>query len=101
MSETRTIEISVKRLIAAAVLVLVGLLVIAFVTSDTCLQLLQCEAAEPDEVYVWEWVEEDIQFRDPGQYGMSVQGAILHPPTSSSPAELIHTIRARGRDEEY
>jgi len=36
-----------------------------------------------------------------GYLALLIQGAIVHPPTSSSPAELIHTIRARGRDEEY
>ena len=36
-----------------------------------------------------------------GYLALLIQGAIVHPPTSSSPAELIHTIRARGREEEY
>jgi hypothetical protein len=33
-------------------------------------------------VYVWEWIEKDIQFRDPGQYGMSVNGAITGTPVT-------------------
>jgi hypothetical protein len=33
-------------------------------------------------VYVWEWTLEDIQFRDPGQYGMSVQGSITGTPVT-------------------
>jgi hypothetical protein len=33
-------------------------------------------------MYVWEWTLEDIQFRDPGQYGMSVQGSIKGTPVT-------------------
>jgi hypothetical protein len=29
-----------------------------------------------------------------------IQGAIIHPPTPKTPAQLIHTVRARGRDED-
>ncbi len=36
-----------------------------------------------------------------GYLALLIQGILVHPPTSASPSELIHTIRARGRDEAY
>jgi hypothetical protein len=49
--ETRTVEISIKQIIAAVViLALIGIAVIAFVTRDTWLQIFQSEAAETEEV---------------------------------------------------
>jgi len=39
-------------------------------------------ALQEGGAYVWEWVKEGIQFRDPGQYGMSVMGAITGTPAT-------------------
>ncbi len=36
-----------------------------------------------------------------GYLALLIQGVLVHPPTPASPAELIHTIRARGREEEF
>jgi hypothetical protein len=33
-----------------------------------------------------------------GYLALLIQGALVHPPTPKTPAELIHTVRARGRD---
>jgi hypothetical protein len=50
MSKTRTVEISVRQLIAAiVVLILIGIAVIAFVTRDTWMQILQSEVMETEE----------------------------------------------------
>jgi hypothetical protein len=36
-----------------------------------------------------------------GYLAILLQGILVHPPTPITPAEMIHTVRARGRDEEY
>jgi hypothetical protein len=36
-----------------------------------------------------------------GYLAILLQGVFVHPPTPKTPAEMIHTVRARGRDEEY
>jgi hypothetical protein len=35
-----------------------------------------------DGTYIWEWGEEEIQFRDPGQYGMGVKGGTSGTPVT-------------------
>ena len=35
-----------------------------------------------DGTYVWEWTELEIQFRDPGQYGMGVKGGTSGTPVT-------------------
>jgi len=38
----------------------------------------------------------------PGGYlAILLQGVFVHPPTPRTSVEMIHTIRARGMDEEY
>jgi hypothetical protein len=36
-----------------------------------------------------------------GYLAILLQGILVHPPTPKTPAEMIHTVRARGRDEGY
>jgi hypothetical protein len=36
-----------------------------------------------------------------GYLAILLQGVFVHPPTPKTPAEMIYTVRARGRDEEY
>jgi len=36
-----------------------------------------------------------------GYLAILLQGVFVHPPTPKTPAEMIHTVRARGRNEEY
>jgi hypothetical protein len=36
-----------------------------------------------------------------GYLAILLQGIFVHPPTPKTPAAMIHTVRARGRDEEY
>jgi hypothetical protein len=36
-----------------------------------------------------------------GYLAILLQDVFVHPPTPKTPAEMIHTVRARGRDEEY
>ena len=36
-----------------------------------------------------------------GYLAILLQGVFVHPPTPRTPAEMIHTVRARGRDEHY
>jgi hypothetical protein len=53
VSEMRTVEISIKQIIAVVVvLFLIGVAVIAFVTRDTWVQLFQSEVADTEEVVV-------------------------------------------------
>jgi hypothetical protein len=44
-------------------------------------------------MYVWEWALENIQFQDPGQYGMSVRGSITGTPVTSA---RVFNIEASG-----